>query len=242
MKTSELIYMINDELKLLSDDSSFTLEHILFLCSKYRSYLIKTDNLNKKLLQFIGLDSPLYQTICVNLEEVNPTYPTSNSYPCDGGTILRSVDEIPDTLSNISVNLNNFFKSANLVYIDAERFKYQGCNKWLQNLIYTSKLPNGHLYIKSSNPQFRYLKSVTVSGVFTDPEEANKYDCNAKEQPCDFLEAEYPIEDYMVPAIIQYVVQELSNSIYRPTDTKNDSFDNLNELSQVPKSNKDEQE
>lgn len=242
MKTSELVYMINDELKLLSDDSSFTIEHILFLCSKYRAYLIKVDNLNKKLLQYLGLESPLYQTLCLELEEVDPS---DSQYSCDGGTVLKSKVKIPDALSKITVNLNNFFKSANLVYINPNRFKYQGCNKWLKSLIYASVLPNGYLYLKSSDTRFRYLESVKVSGVFSDPEEANKYSCDKNDTPCDFMDADYPIEDYMVSAIIQYVVQELSNSIYRPADNKNNANDDLHTIGQIPKqqnNNNEEQE
>lgn len=236
MKTSELVYMINDELKLLSDDSNFTIDHILFLCSKYRAYIIKTDNLNKKLLQLIGLDSPLYQEICIDLEE------TDSKYSCDGGTVLKSVEKIPDTLSKLNINLNNFFKSSNLVYIDAERFKYQGCNKWLNSLIYTSVLPDGYLYLKSGDSHFRYLKSIKGYGVFADPQEAAKYSCDEDgENSCDFLEAEYPIEDHMVAFLIQCVVRELSESIYRPADIRNNATDDLDKIGQIPK-NKNEQE
>lgn len=241
MKTSELVNMINDELKLVSDDSSFTLEHILFLCSKYRAYLIKTDNLNKKLLTYIGFDSPLYQTVCVKLEAVNPTS-NLESYSCDGGTVLRSVVAIPSSLSKINVNLNNYFKSTNLVYTNPERLKYQGCNKWLNNIIYAAVHPNGFLYLKSGNPQFKYLENITITGVFSDPEKAKEYSCNNNNTSCDFMEDEYPIEDWMVPAIIQYVVQELTNSIYRPTDTRNNAYDDLNDANQLPnKQDKDEE-
>lgn len=41
MTWRELIYMINDELKLDSDDSSFNEEHIAFLAGKYRAFLLK---------------------------------------------------------------------------------------------------------------------------------------------------------------------------------------------------------
>ena len=241
MKTSELVNMINDELKLVSDDSSFTLEHILFLCSKYRAYLIQTDNLNKKLLTYIGYDSPLYQTICVNLEEVSPSN-NGESYSCDGGTVLKSTNIVPSSLSKIKVNLNNFFKSSNLVYTNPERLKYQGCNKWLNNIIYAAIHPNGYLYLKSGNSQFKYLENVTVTGIFSDPEKAREYDCYNTDSPCDFMEDEYPIEDWMVPAIIQYVVQDLSNSIYRPADNRNNAADDLNDANQLPDNNKEKDE
>nr|DAU83961.1 MAG TPA: Structural protein [Crassvirales sp.] len=37
----EIVFMIMDELKLSSDDSYFTEDHIIFLASKYRAFLLK---------------------------------------------------------------------------------------------------------------------------------------------------------------------------------------------------------
>jgi len=37
----ELTYMALDELKLMSDDSYYTEDHVLFLLNKYRSFLLK---------------------------------------------------------------------------------------------------------------------------------------------------------------------------------------------------------
>ena len=41
MTWRELVYMINDELKLDSDDSSFNEEHIAFLAGKYRALILE---------------------------------------------------------------------------------------------------------------------------------------------------------------------------------------------------------
>jgi hypothetical protein len=37
----DIVYMIMDELKLSSDDSYYTEDHIIFLISKYRAFLLK---------------------------------------------------------------------------------------------------------------------------------------------------------------------------------------------------------
>ena len=37
----ELVYMVMDELKLYSDDSNFTEDHIIMLLVKYRAFLLK---------------------------------------------------------------------------------------------------------------------------------------------------------------------------------------------------------
>ena len=36
----EIVYMINDQLKLFSDDSSFTEDHIRFIAKNLRSFII----------------------------------------------------------------------------------------------------------------------------------------------------------------------------------------------------------
>ena len=41
MTYRELVYMCLDEIKLASDDSYITEDHILFLISKYRAFLLK---------------------------------------------------------------------------------------------------------------------------------------------------------------------------------------------------------
>ena len=40
-KYSELVYMVLDELKGMSDDFSFTEDHIVFLLDKYRAFILK---------------------------------------------------------------------------------------------------------------------------------------------------------------------------------------------------------
>jgi len=41
MTYKEIIYLILDELKMSSDDSYYTEDHVKFLCNKYRTLLLK---------------------------------------------------------------------------------------------------------------------------------------------------------------------------------------------------------
>lgn len=43
MKTSEIVYMINDLAKNMSDDASYTEDHIAWLARKYRSLLLRRE-------------------------------------------------------------------------------------------------------------------------------------------------------------------------------------------------------
>ena len=91
MTWREIIYMILDELKGMSDDFTFTEDHIAFLLGKYRSFILKqryyTDI--KKVISESN-----YQTICLDLIEV----PSINGESCEGSSYLRSKEKIPVTL------------------------------------------------------------------------------------------------------------------------------------------------
>jgi hypothetical protein len=41
MLWKELVYIVLDELKLVSDDSTFTEDHVMFTLNKYRAFVLK---------------------------------------------------------------------------------------------------------------------------------------------------------------------------------------------------------
>ena len=74
--------MTLDQLKLVSDDATYTVEHVLFLSNKYRSLLLKQSYSDIKK----QIPESNYQTICLDLIEV----PAISGEPCEGGNYLRS--------------------------------------------------------------------------------------------------------------------------------------------------------
>ena len=62
-----LVYLVLDELKLMSDDSFFTEDHVIFLLNKYRAFLLKQrySDIRKE------IPTSNYQTLCLELEEHN---------------------------------------------------------------------------------------------------------------------------------------------------------------------------
>ena len=46
----EAVYMVLDELKLISDDAHFTEEHVIFLLKKFRAYVLKAEKERNKLM------------------------------------------------------------------------------------------------------------------------------------------------------------------------------------------------
>lgn len=219
-KYKEIVYMVSDELKLNSDDSFITEEHIRFLLQRYRAFLLyqRYKDVKKE------VQESNYQEICLSLEEVD----SLGGIACYNDKYLRSVEKIPNTLNlgNPQVFPFSDFYSGMITFVPRERMRYVGRNKLLQNIIYCSISTDGHLYFKSSNPQFLYLKQVVFAAIFEDPEVAAKLKCdNQDPETCDIMEQEFPIEDDMIPMLIECVVKELLGVNYRPLDEHNDAKD-----------------
>lgn len=214
----QLVYLVLDELKLMSDDSSFTEDHIIFLLSKYRAFLLK------QRYSDVRKEVPLsnYQTLCLDLEE----HEGIEGLPCEG-TYMRSTNKIPETMNvgQSRVHSDDYF-NGEITYVSRDRLRYVGHNKWLQNIIYATKGPDGYLYLKSSNPQLYYLEEIKFTGVFSDAEEASKLECEYPES-CDILDKEFPIEDALIPQLIQLIVNELYNPSRSDEDNENNANDDL---------------
>ena len=223
-KYSELVYMVLDEAKGMSDDFNYTEDHVIFLIDKYRAFLLKQrySDIKKQ------IPESNYQTICIDLMQV----PAINGEPCEGGTYLRSDSKIP-FLMNIGaprVYPIDYYQGE-ITYINRDRMRYVGHNRYLQNIIYCSISPDGYLYFKSANPQFLYLEKVKFTGIFQDSREAFEHRCVSENESCDILDSNFPIEDALVPPLIELVLKELLGAEYRPNDNKNDANDNLEGLS-----------
>ena len=221
----DLIYMIADELKLFSDDATYTEDHIIYLLGKYRAFLLKQRYADIKK----QIPESNYQTICLDLIEV----PAIAGEICEGGSYLRSTEKIPYLmkLGNPMVYPIDYYQG-NITYISREQMRYIGFNKYFQNVIYASLGPDNYLYFKSSNPQFVYLKQAKLTGIFSDPQDAFNLQCpdNEGNKVCDLLDMEFPIEDALVPPIIELIVKELLGASYRPEDTKNNAADDLSNV------------
>lgn len=224
MTYREIVYMVLDELKGMSDDFTFTEDHIAFLCGKYRSFLLKqryyTDI--KK-----AISESNYQTICLDLIEV----PAISGEVCEGGSYLRSRDKIPVTLmiGNPRVYPIDYYQGE-IAYVSRDRMRYVGYNKWMKNIIYCSIAPDGYLYFKSWNPQFLYLEKVKFTAIFEDANEVSNLTCDGDEgTTCDLMDRIFPIEEALVPPLIELVVNELRKTEYAPSDENNNADDDLDE-------------
>ena len=216
----ELVYLVLDELRLTSDDALFNEEHVMFLLSKYRGFILKQRYKDVKK----EIPESNYQTVCLDLIQV----PAISGEPCEGGTYLRSKEKVPFlmTIATPRVHTEDYYQGE-ITYVSRERMRYVGYNRWLSNIIYTSIGPDNYLYFKSSNPQYLYLEKVRLTGVFEDPEKAAELECEKDESTCDPMDTKFPLEEALIPTLIELVVKELSRPEYLPEDDKNDANDNL---------------
>lgn len=215
-----------DLLKNTSDDSYFTEDHVLFLLKYHRSLLLKQEQERQK-----WIDNTFnMQTICVDLEPFQEG---------DCGEIyLRSEQEIPTTLSNVNpiVSLVDYYAGYRIAFVTSQKMKYVNNNKFMNNIIYCSIGPDKHLYLKSTNPQFKYLDKLTLQSVFDDVEAADALSCDSnsdtEQESCDFLDKDFPIDSHLVPMLIQSVLRELLGAQYRGWDKYNNSNDDLSDIAQ----------
>lgn len=218
----ELVYMVLDELKLYSDDALYTEDHVIFLLGKYRTFLLKQrySDIKKQ------IPESNYQTICLDLIEV----PAISGEPCEGGTYLRSKDKIPFLMKiGIPKVYPIDYYQGEITYVSRERMRYVGYNKYLQNIIYASIGPDNYLYFKSFNPQYLYLEKVKMTGIFEDPKAASDLQCPDEngDTTCDILDRIFPIEDSLVPQLVQLVTEELLRPSRSDKDEENNAKDDL---------------
>nr|DAG91303.1 MAG TPA: Structural protein [Crassvirales sp.] len=225
MKYKDIVYMVLDEIKSTSDDAFFTEEHVLLLVNNYRNFILKQ--------RYSDIKKPIpesnYQTICLNLIQV----PAIAGVPCGGGTFLRSKEKVPFMMKigTPKVYPINYYLGE-ITYVSRERMRYVGYNKYLQNIIYASLGPDNYLYLQSSNPQYLYLEKIRLTGIFENIESVLDLLCDDSGDSinCDIMDKTFPIEDALVPPIIELVVKELLGAEYRPKDESNDAKDELSEV------------
>ena len=218
----ELVYLVLDELKLVSDDSTFTEDHVVFLLNRYRTFLLKQrySDIKKQ------IPDSNYQSICMDLIQV----PAISGEPCEGGTYLRSSVKvpIPMQIGSPKVTPMDYYQDE-ITYVSRERMRYVGYNRFLPNIIYCSIGPDQYLYFKSFNPQYLYLEKVKFTGVFENAEKASELECGTSDI-CDILDKEFPIEDSLISPLIELVLKELAGPAWKPQDDTNNASDDLANL------------
>jgi hypothetical protein len=208
--------MVLDQVKAVSDDSYFTEDHVVFLANKIRALLLKQRyNDDRK-----EIPRSNFQTICVPMEVGTGTM-------CEDDYIQAKV-EIPATLPISKVKLGDVWGNE-IFMVSPERFPYTGNNRWLQNFCYATIDYYGKLYIKSSNPQLKYLKQIEVTAIFENPFEVMEM-CSIGGEGCSNLDSKFPLEESLATTLMELCVKYLSAAIYQPADPSNNANDDLSSI------------
>lgn len=222
--------MVMDYMKLSSDDSYYTPDHIMFLLNKYRAYVLKSKYENSAAQP----SDENYNTVTLPLVKVGRV---------DGfhaaGIYMKSESPLPDKsgIGQCSIWSGDQFSNSMFSWVTPARMAHVGNDSWRKNIIYVAKDADGRLTFKSCSPQIGYLESVNVRAIFTDPSEAAQLSSDAvgtgvNTAECDPLDTEFALESNLLPLVMQYVVKELSGAAYRPKDDTNNANDDLSKLAQ----------
>ena len=226
--------MVNDLLKLISDDSTFTEDHIIYLLDTTRSYILKQKYETNAKNQ---LASSNYQTIHVHLVE------TEGMYGCcfGGGAQYKSDKKVPELMNIGAVRVYgpNQFRYI-FQFVSREQFEFVGHNKWTNKFMYCTIGDDGYLYVKVNKEgccgQFP-TKEVYLTGVFENASDIVDYNCTdtsckIEGASCNKLENDFPMEEGLLYTLIEIVVTKLAQNIYKPTDPNNNASDDLAKIQQ----------
>lgn len=221
----ECIYIVFDELKLSSDDSPWEVEHIIFLLNKYRAILTKQRYGGAKKdvpLEYYQIWELGQLELPTNNTDVRRTFSFEKPVPSIlnlHGVLLET--SVSYHTAPLEENYTTGYVENNIDvnFINPDRFKYLGYNKWLTSQPYATIGYDHKLYI-SSTADFLKGKYFRIQGVF--------------ENPTDFqdttdgkLDMDFPVEQALVQPIIDLIVKELGNVLYLPKDGENNSSDDL---------------
>ena len=227
MKYRELVYMCLDEIKLASDDSYITEDHILYLISKYRAFLLrqKYDKTN--------MPVPMSNYQLITFTKSEGSYP-SIPLPMSIGT-PRVVIEFGVGNKESDDYAQKEYRKA--TYVSPHRWEYVGHNKYLDSFIYCSldyrnrmqfkTLPTKITVIENNNEVKKDLTftSCDVYALFEDCVKASEFNLTG-----DILDAECPIETELVAGVQELVVKDALGMAYRPKDIINNANDELSHI------------
>lgn len=220
----QIAHAIQDFSKTISDDSTITIDHIIFLMSKYRNYLLS--NPTKTLTEAD------YQTICVEVETGD------DGNICGSVPYLVSTTEVPTVMARGGVTVAppaGFLYGYRFQFVNYQKFQFVGFNKWLYGFIYVTVGPDGRLYVKSHNRGFLNLEKLKVTALFNDIEKAAEMECDecCNTEICDIEDREFPLDACYVPLLMKYVTQEITAAAWQPKDDRNNANDDLSEFARA---------
>lgn len=231
----EAIYMCLDLLKGMSDDFTYTEDHIAYLLDKFRALLLKQryGNDPKKHVPYSN-----YQTLEVTFNPENPS------------TMIKSTNQIPYMLQlgiPRIITPDEDYYNYRYELTSRERLPFVGNNKYTTMITYCAIneanyviTPNKESYweVPTIEPsEYNYLGPTRFNlvGIFENPREV--VDEASFNEGTDELDRNIPIEEGLITTLIEMVVKELAGSMYIPADDINNNRDDKASLGNFIQSN-----
>ena len=205
----EAIYMCLDLLKGMSDDFTYTEDHVAYLLDKFRALLLK---------QRYGND-PKKHVPYSNYQNVEVTFNEVNEYK----KIIKSDNTIPNMLQLGIPRIttpDEYYYNYRFELTSRERLPFTGNNKFTSMINYCAINEDNHILYATKENQWSEdgkvnPNSFIITAIFENPREVESMG----------LDSNIPLEETLITTLIELVVKELATSVYRPNDDINDSRD-----------------
>lgn len=206
MTFRELVYMCLDEVKLASDDSYITEDHVLFLIGKYRNFLLRQ--------KYDKTNMPPEDS---NFQEIKITIGK-------GEDVSKEEVLIPFPLSVPRVYTYNNGYTNDIPFVSKHRFRFVGHNSYLNDINYCT-INTKHKLQTSKLLNADEDTDVYMWAIFEDCVKAAELSFDG-----DVLDAECPIESSLISGVQELVVKDILGVAYRPQDTINNGADDLSTI------------
>lgn len=249
----EAVYLVLDSLKIFSDDSVWEDSHIVAQLNKFRALLFKQRYLDRKR----EIPTAFYQRLNVSFDTVYYR-----------GDIYKSTKEIPSSIDNGILHTYTYvspngISSMNFNFVNPQRFKVVGYNKWLKNEVYITVDLDNYMYIKSplgdasnaipiagdssdgttsllTDETADYqlvLESLADSYVLFDTILDNPIDADRFNgvNTLDVLDLDFPCDEALFQTIVELTIKEIATLNGIPRDLDNNAND---DTSLINKQNK----
>ena len=208
----EIVYIIQDEMKILSDDSNFETDHFIFLANKYRALLFNQKYKGKK----VEIPFAWYQRL-------NVAFTTKIT----GTNVYKSTKEIPQILDITDLWKYTFVSEGGMItdcmnFVNPFKFKFTGFNKWISNQKYVTIDLDSYMYVKKS--AVTTSQTLYYDTILDNPIDADRFN---ETNTLDVLDLEFPCEESLIQPIIDLCLKEISAINGVPRDATNNASDDI---------------
>lgn len=226
--------MVLDQNKLSGDDAYVEPEHVLFMLSKVRAYLITQKY--QKLKSQIG--SANFQTLNFKLE---PVESMANCLNGQQTYLMKSTEKVPHLL--LMSDYEGYTEIApkgiygapiNFTFVNNIRFNSVGYGRFSRNQTYVTIGPDNYIYLKSHNEDVTMLEELTLRAVFEDIENAalltTETDTCGNAIQCDIFDCVFPMEEGLITPLLETTGNYIYQMASKSKDVRNNAADDLSSI------------